>query len=106
MAFVEAEVLYPQSQAQAQATTSQAALLQPKLSMAFLTNPPSVNFAAADFTASAGPDAPDPHHGQDLRQLPAAGIDAQPERPAAGRFAGAHHPRPVHAQRRRWALPP
>jgi hypothetical protein len=38
---------------QAQASSSYAPL-QPKLSMSFLTNPPSVNFAATDFTASPG----------------------------------------------------
>ena len=45
---LEAEALYPQPHLQA------AAPLQPKLSVSFQTNPPSVNFAAADFTATAG----------------------------------------------------
>jgi hypothetical protein len=50
-----AEVLtnHPQSHLVAQAKSSDTPM-QPKLSMSFLTNPPSVNFAAADFTASAG----------------------------------------------------
>jgi hypothetical protein len=46
---LEAEPLYPQPHLQAA-----DAPLQPKLSASFLTNPPSVNFASADFTASAG----------------------------------------------------
>jgi hypothetical protein len=40
--------VYPQPNFQASAT------VQPKLSMSFQTNPPSVNFASADLTASAG----------------------------------------------------
>ncbi len=40
--------VYPQPNPQASTT------VQPKLSMSFLTNPPSVNFAATDFSASAG----------------------------------------------------
>jgi hypothetical protein len=40
--------VYPQPNLQANAN------VQPKLNMSFLTNPPSVNFAATDFTASAG----------------------------------------------------
>jgi hypothetical protein len=40
--------VYPQPSLQADAP------VQPKLSMSFLTNPPSVNFAATDFAASAG----------------------------------------------------
>jgi hypothetical protein len=40
--------VYPQPNLQANTT------MQPKLSMSFLTNPPSVNFAVTDFTASAG----------------------------------------------------
>ena len=40
--------VYPQPNLQA------STLVQPKLSMSFLTNPPSVNFAATDFSASAG----------------------------------------------------
>jgi hypothetical protein len=47
---LEAEPLYPQPQPQAQAKTP----LQAKLSISFQTNPPAINFAAADFTASAG----------------------------------------------------
>ncbi len=46
---LEAEPLYPQPHLQ-----TADAPLQPMLSASFLTNPPSVNFAAADFTASAG----------------------------------------------------
>jgi hypothetical protein len=46
---LEAEPLYPQPHLQAA-----DAPLQPKLSASFLTNPPSVNFAAADFVTSAG----------------------------------------------------
>jgi hypothetical protein len=47
---LEAEAGYPQPNLQAHGYTP----LQPKLSDSFLTNPPSINFAAADFTASAG----------------------------------------------------
>lgn len=47
--ILEAEPLYPQPYLQ-----TADAPLQPKLSASFLTNPPSVNFAAADFSASAG----------------------------------------------------
>jgi hypothetical protein len=46
---LEAEAVYPQPHLQAADVP-----LQPKLSVSFLTNPPSVNFAAADITASAG----------------------------------------------------
>jgi hypothetical protein len=46
---LEAEGLYPQPHLQPADSP-----LQPKLSASFLTNPPSINFAAADFTASAG----------------------------------------------------
>jgi hypothetical protein len=48
-AFLAAEPLYPQPHFQAA-----DAPLQPKLSDSFRTNPPSINFAAADFTATAG----------------------------------------------------
>ena len=48
-----AEVVYPQPKLLAEAKSSDTPV-QPKLSLSFLTNPPSVNFAAADFTASAG----------------------------------------------------
>jgi len=48
--ILAAEPVFPQPNLQAQANTP----LQPKLSTSFLTNPPSVNFAAADFTASPG----------------------------------------------------
>jgi hypothetical protein len=47
------EPVYPQPQLQAQVKSSDTPV-QPKLSMSFLTNPPSVNFATADFVASAG----------------------------------------------------
>jgi hypothetical protein len=47
--ILEAEPLYPQPHLQ-----TADAPLQPKLSASFLTNPPSVNFAAVDFNASAG----------------------------------------------------
>jgi hypothetical protein len=43
----------PQPKSLTQAKDS-GALLQPKLSASFLTNPPSINFAAADIVASAG----------------------------------------------------
>ena len=48
MAFVAPSV-YPQPNLQAQSPC-----YRPKLSVSFLTNPPSVNFAATDFVASAG----------------------------------------------------
>ena len=47
--ILEAEGLYPQPHLQPADSP-----LQPKLSASFLTNPPSINFAAADFTATAG----------------------------------------------------
>src|ERR1017187_7441210 len=43
----------PKSLSLSQAKSSDSPL-QPKLTMSFMTNPPSVNFAAADFAASAG----------------------------------------------------
>ena len=50
--ILAAEPIYPQPNLQQ--AQSPGSPLQPKLTMAFMTNPPSVNFAAADFTASAG----------------------------------------------------
>ena len=51
--ILAAEPVYPQPHLQSLAKSA-GALLQPKLSMSFMTNPPSVNFAATDFTAAAG----------------------------------------------------
>jgi hypothetical protein len=51
--MLEAQLVNSQGQPQVQASPA-GTLAQPQVSMSFLTNPPSVNFAAADFTASAG----------------------------------------------------
>ena len=51
--ILEAEPLYPQPQVQSQVNPSDT-LVQSQVSMSFLTNPPSVNFAAGDALASAG----------------------------------------------------
>jgi hypothetical protein len=51
--ILAAEPVYPQPHLQSLAKSADAPL-QPKLSMSFMTNPPSVNFAATDFTAAAG----------------------------------------------------
>ena len=51
--ILAAEPVYPQPHLQSLAKSA-GAPLQPKLSMSFMTNPPSVNFAATDFTAAAG----------------------------------------------------
>jgi hypothetical protein len=48
-----AQLVYPQPNLQTQPGPSYSPL-QPKLTASFLTNPPSVNFAAVDFSASAG----------------------------------------------------
>jgi hypothetical protein len=50
---LQAEPIYPQPQLLAQAMSS-SALQQSKLSASFVTNPPSINFAAADAVATAG----------------------------------------------------
>jgi sugar lactone lactonase YvrE len=51
--ILAAEPVYPQPHLQSLAKSADAPL-QPKLSMSFMTNPPSVNFAVTDFTAAAG----------------------------------------------------